>query len=88
MKKSQRIALKTIIMLVSLITILVPWQYTFQSEGISQVVRPAGHHLIFTPPSPEYDHPRSGVKLDFELYLIQLFGIIIVFGGAYLLLKE
>lgn len=88
MNKYQKITISIAIISVILTTIWLPWQYTVQFKGISQVVKPAGHHLIFTPPDPETDSEFFGVKLDFQLYLIQLFGIIIVSSGAYLLLKS
>lgn len=45
-----------------------PWVYT---EYRASVVRPAGYHLIFAPPSPDSDRHADGVRIDTGRLLLQ-----------------
>lgn len=45
-----------------------PWVYT--GFGTS-VVRPAGYHLVFAPPTPESDRWADGVRIDGTRLLLQ-----------------
>lgn len=85
MSKIQKVALLGLLLFVALSTIILPWQYTIQPRGVSQVVKPAGYHFIFSPPKPEEDSTVYGVKLDYNLYLIQMFGGLTVFGVIFIL---
>lgn len=94
MNKYQKIIFSIAIIFILLTTIYPPWVFTFQENGISQVVTPAGYHFIFNPPIPE-SHPEYkfygpfiGIKLDISRYLAQLLGIGVFLGGIFYLLKN
>lgn len=76
------------IILATASTIYLPWEYTFQDQGISQVVKPAGYHLIFSPPEPQSFLNNFGVRVDLSRCLIQLLGVGIFFGGGFYLLEK
>lgn len=66
-------------------SVYVPWEHTFQEQGISQITRPAGYHLIFSPPEPRSKRPQFGVSLDISRLLIQYFVIVVSFSGAFII---
>ncbi|WP_138430913.1 hypothetical protein [Fodinibius saliphilus] len=61
--------------------LFLPWNYTFNTKGNSEVTKPAGYHLAMDPPEPERNHPYYGVEVDTERFWAQSFVIIIFFGG-------
>lgn len=84
----QRFTAVLAIIIITLSSIYPPWEYTFQDQGISQVTKPAGYHLIFLPPEPESSYENYGVRIDFDRYLIQIIGISILFGGFFFISKK
>ena|SRR5438046_2006147 len=60
-----------------------PWVQTFQDQGISQVRRDAGYHVLFTPPEPSRDHPKFGVAIDSQRLLIEYLVILVAAGGFF-----
>lgn len=90
MNKFQKLTIVFALIFVTFSTILVPWQYTSQLQGLSQMVEPAGYHFIFSPPERKANavRVRYGVRIDYKLYLMQMFGGLFVFGGLYIILKN
>jgi hypothetical protein len=70
--------------LIVLACLVPPWQYTFQAQGISQVVKPAGYNFLFTPPEPERDNVRFGIQVDFGRLGTEILVIIILAGLGFL----
>jgi hypothetical protein len=48
-----------------------PWVYTFSAPGATTTTKPAGYDLLFDPPEPEWDSPRTGVRIDVSKLAIQ-----------------
>lgn len=61
--------------------LIVPWNYTFQTQSVSQVLSSAGYHILFNPPPPKEDNFYYGVSIDTTRLLIQYF-VILVIGGV------
>ena len=71
--------------LLLLASLFPPWLHTFQAPGISQVRRPAGYHLLVTPPPPAQDNLRFGVALDLQRLLIEYLIIVVGSGTLFIL---
>jgi hypothetical protein len=93
MNKNQKIVTWIADALILLACTFPPWKHTFQSQGISQVSKPAGYRFFFEPPSPQFVpfvdsmHEKNrgfGVSLDFGRLSIDLF-VIIIIGGILIL---
>lgn len=69
--------------LIALACLILPWQYTFQAEGISQVRKPAGYSTLFAPPEPEKSNYRFGVEIDFGRLASEILIISVIGGLAY-----
>lgn len=88
MNSTQRFIAFLAIIVCSLMCVYTPWLHTYQDQGISQVKRPAGYHLVFLPPVPAQDHWYFGVRIDFGRLAIQLLGAGALFGGFYYLSRD
>lgn len=70
--------------IIALELLILPWEYTFQAQGISQVRKPAGYSVIFDPPAPERDNPRFGVEVDFGRLSTEILSTLVIGGLALL----
>lgn len=71
-------------------TLFPPWLYTAYVTGTrhSQGFRSekdAGHHFIFTPPSPENDAPPFGTKIDVSRLVLEWVAVVAITGMVLLL---
>ena len=48
-----------------------PWVYTLSPKGAATTTKPAGYHLLFSPPEPERRGPLAGVRIDLSRLAIQ-----------------
>lgn len=50
-----------------------PWEYTFTRPGMAVVARPAGNHLLLSPPSVDKPEDRGrGVRVSVNRYVAQV----------------
>ncbi len=71
-------------------TLFPPWLYTAYVTGTrhSQGFRSekdAGHHFIFTPPSPKNDAPPFGTKIDVSRLVLEWVAVVAITGMVLLL---
>jgi hypothetical protein len=69
-----------------LLTVIVPWNYTFDN-GHLRSEKPAGYRLIFDPPMPEQKHPAYGVKADVSRAMIPMGFVVLAMVVAVLCLR-
>jgi hypothetical protein len=62
-----------------------PWVYTFSPEGAATTTKPAGYHLLFSPPEPERRGPLAGVRIDLLRLAIQWAVLAAFVGIAFVL---
>lgn len=81
MNSKQRIVILLGIFVLFVNLMFPPWDYTFQTEGISRVAKPAGYALLFAPPQPRQVSARHGVALGTSRLVLQTVCILLLFGG-------
>lgn len=78
------------LVLVVLIGLFPPWEYTFNSafRGVPIAsCRPAGYAPIFLPPEPAGQPPLDGVRLDLRRLFVQ-WALIASITGALIALRK
>ncbi len=60
-----------------------PWSFTFQTEGISQVRKPAGYAFLLNPPPPQEKSLLCGIVLDWSRLGTQLLAIAVTTGTVW-----
>jgi hypothetical protein len=61
-----------------------PWSFTYQSQGISQVRKPAGYAFLLSPPPPQEEKSRlHGIVLDWSQLGAQLLAITVTTGAVW-----
>ena len=81
----QRVALVISSSLLALCFLVPPWVFTFQSQGISQVQKPAGYSWVFEAPLPEGDSPLFGITLDKTRLFVEVLGVVALGATGFLL---
>ena len=69
--------------LIAVSLLFPPWASTYQTQGISQVRRPAGYGFLLAPPSPQSNSNRYGITVDWSRLAAQIGVIALLVGGAW-----
>ena len=69
------------LIILALMLLIPPWQYTFHMSGSRPVERSAGYYPVFAPPPPLKEGPRYGVRIDFARLVLQCGVVVVILGG-------
>lgn len=84
MNKPQTISLSVAAAVLVVNLLFPPWVYTYQRTGISQLRKPAGYALIFSPPPPlQIAGGSHGVAMDTSRLFVQSLIVLICSGVAF-----
>ena len=84
MNSRQKTALWIGIIIIVIMGIYPPWEYTFGKEYVPKITLPGGYWPIYGPPKPE----GAGTEIDFSRLLIQWIMVALVTGGTIVTLKD